>query len=1570
MSWNPFDWVDEGLDAAGDAFGYTKDAFENLLKSGGKTIFGSPATRVVTETVGTVTEPLYASVKGTSRAVTTAWDFPLQVLNNSAAFSYNNPISRNAIPLMPKAGKGFKKAEASTLEQLVGVIRNTTLGEAVSDLLPGGQKLDIGTGFFAGGETQAQVNAKKRELYPTLYGSTYTVGRSFSAQLADNGVIEPGSTAYNVISGALDAGWTIGADPTNWIPAGAVARIGDVVVPITTGARAGRRAKVTTTLSPKAKRVIEKAIDEGKIITDAAGLIDNGRRTVNPNNWEAFKVTPKGQQWLEGFVGDQSGTAAEIWRRSNKTIPPGTAKKLADAQTIDEVVAVLDDAVYTGDPLAHVRILPGIDPRPIVTKVGATIKGNATRYRPFFDTLPEATDFPLNNPLKAANNADSVMGVLEVPLETRNALMTELFEIFDGTDNKAVFDWLNKFEETVVASQLKKWNYTEDEIRRVASWRKRYQETVSGFVTDQAGSSVPLEWLIGGPEGGYGPLLLSQILNVNPVLIDPEDMRYIADRLGPIRSRLEASRRRVTETFTDPDTGEKIVTETELVPFINRPLATTEMVGDLLDYGQARVWKPNVLLRPRYLIRVLPEEMLRVSASGIFDHPFQYVAQIFTNRNTVDAYGRVIITARKAAKIEAAANEAGRVLKRLEDLQAAGRTIYRDKNIAEWIAELQDEIAGYTSQLDVFDERLAKLMPGVDDALLRGAPGRTSNLMLHPAAVSGMLKRGELISVERAVNPDLWAKAMAQRLAERASNGYYRSIAKAIKDGESVQKITNRFMSGDLKQFLDRYKAEVGNLDPSYVWDRNGVRNFVQKNIDDINIYTFNGEPQLLDAIINNSFANEALSGAKGFQSLADRAKFGKQVAGYEPNRLLKKFIKDNFLESPNAPARVNYFPSVYDQDATVKNLAQRMSARYDALLAMFWDGLYGTSSDLLARNPLWSQSKWQRIVELVPVMNPAEAAKLANNVKNSSLAKSIIDDIVELAATARGEMTIDDVEILGELFAIRNTRETLFDASRKTKFGAAHRKLFPFYDAFVELTGSALKLATNPKVLHRADKVIGELQENTFLGSDIDGDGKKESFLYRDPASGEEMFAIAVRGKFLQKWRDMGLDFRFGNTLNSLSLITTPYPSLSPFVSGPVNAMLPNTTEFDKLRDLIAPYGVPNLSDPSIAQYLIPGATEQVQRILGSNGIEIFSKVDDRQKAIQSVLRALQVAATVKDYDPITPGQQGPTGDESLEEWQNDGKELGIKIWGLTGWAGLFLPGAPIAQWSAKTKQGNVLLSVLSQRWVQIDKDGDKLGLDYQDKLEQFVEEFGSENMVAFLQPVTDRTIAGSTSTREYYDWYRQNKEVVDRYPEVGGYFSPKAGDLDPDVWNIQRLSGDVEYKDPEQFAKNVESAVANFLFNRNIRAFEDSIPPNQRGTKAADSAIKEERKRLSDGLSKAYPNWDRASAATQAKKNREIQIQQVRRFVAEPSQQDNAVARAARAYLEFRDANVEFVVANTSKVSEENWKTMTANRAAIALRGALWQEGERLASETPEFVNLWQNVLSREFISVEIED
>lgn len=1570
-SWNPFDWVDAGLDAVGEGWDFVSDAYNNLLESGGKTIFSNePAGRALQATTSAVAKPAYEAAKLGTRAITTVADFPLQVLNNTMAFQYNNPVLNALSPIVPPAGKGTKQAQASTVEQLVGIVRNTTLGEVVADALPGGEKINTGSGFFVGGDTVRDVNEAKKKLYPTVYGSTYTVGRSFAGQLADNGWVQPGSTMYNTIAGGLDLGWTVGADPFNWIPAGAVAQIGDIAIPLTAAARAGKRAKVTTTLSPKARRVIEKAAKSGEIIMNEAGLIDNGRRAVNPNNWEAFKLTQRGKKWLEGFVGDKADNAAVIWRGSGGQIPPGTARDLANANTIDEVIEVFDNAVYSPDPLSHVRSMPGIDPRPIVSKIGGTIKGNISRYRAFGDALPEATDFPLNNPVQAVRNADGVMAVLETPFETRNALLNELFDVLNGTDDKAIFDWLNKFENLVVKDHLKKWNYSEDEIKRIASWRKRYEESISSFVTDSAGSSQPLEWLIGGPRGGYGPLLISQTLKVNPILIDPTDLRTMADRMGPLRSRLETARRRVVETETDIVTGEVSVVAVEPRKLVNTPVALAEGVGDLVDYMQARVWKPNILIRPRYLIRTLPEEMMRVAASGIFDHQYQYIAQIFTNKMSIDAFGNVINTARSAGKIEAQINEAARLIKKYETLQAAGQTTFKNRNLIDLILEKQNEIARLNLQLDIFDERIAKMLPGMDQALLRGTPRGATNLLTNPAAISGMLRSGNLISVERAVQPDLWAKAMAQRLAERASNGYYRKIAAAVKKGDSVDVIAKRFLDGDLKQFLDRYRREVGNLDPDYVWDLDGVRNFVQKNIDDLNIYTMNGNPDLLDAVIKNNFNGEDLSRATGYQNLAQIALKGKGVAKYEPNKNLKKFFLDNFVDDPNAPTRVNYFPSIYD-DATPKNIRDRVTDRYDALLSLFWDGVYGASSDKLARSPMWSQARWQRIIELVPVMDSGEAAKLADKVKDLDIFPTIKEDILELAESATGEMTIDDVEFLSELYATRFSQQELFSASRRTKFGAQHRRLFPFFDAFVELTGSALKMATNPKVLHRLDKVVGELRSNTFMGSDLDGDGEKESFFYQDPISGEEMYAVAPPGGFLKKWKKLGLDFKFGNTLDSLSMITTPYPSLSPFVAVPVVKMLPETADFDKLRNLIAPYGIPDLSDPSIAQFVLPGVgADWVNRILASNGLELFSGVDEREKLMQATIRAMQAAATVKDYDPITPGQQGPTGYESHDQWRADSKELGLKIYGLTGWASMFLPGAPIAQWSAKTKQGNVLISVLSQRWGQIDKEGDKLGLKYQDKLEQFVQEFGSENLVAFLQPITDRSITGSNSSREYYDWYRENKTTVDKYPDVGGYFAPASGELDPDVWNIQKIAGDVSYKDPDQFAKNVESAVANFLYNRNLRAYEDSIPPAERGTKKAEAALKAEKKRLAGGIKAAYPNWDRASAATTAKNEREMQIAQVRRFVEEPTQQENPVAVAAKEYLDFRDQNLDYIIANTTKVDKDNWKTMTANKAAIALRGVLWQEGERLAEQYPAFVNLWQNVLSREFISVETEE
>lgn len=1583
MAWyNPLDWT-EIDEAAGEAWGELTDfvgAAVTKARGGQADIATTPAKAVeavsaVAAPVAAVTKPVVDTYKGTTRIVTTAADFPLEVLNNASAFAYNSPYLRYATPVPQiRPGKGFKEAEASTIDQLVGIVTNTKAFQAAKDALPGGEDVDLGSGFFPGGETVRQVNERKKELYPTLYGSTFTVGRAGASILADNGVIEPGGTMYNAISGAIDAGWTMGADPVNWIPAGSVLSVADKFeIPLTVAARAGKRARVTTTLSKKAEKIIEKAAEAGRIVLNDAGLIEGARRSVNPNNWEAFKLTERGQRWLESFAADKSGTAAQIWRRSGGQIPPRTAARLEKAQTIDEVINVLDDAVYTVNPLDHVRIMPGIDPRPIVTKTGAIIKGNATRYRPFFDTLPESTDFPLNNPSKAAKNADAVMAQFDVPLETRNEYMTKLFKAYDSKDDQVIFDWLNDFERNVVAKRFRDFNYSEEEITKMTRWRERYADVEASFITDTAGSTVPLPWMLGGPNGGYGPLFYNQTLRVNPILVDPNDVYEFADKVGPLRRHAEAYRRKVIDMqpVVDPQTGEIIYqANIEVVKRkgIDTALAVADSIGNSIDFVNSRIWKPNVLLRPRWFIRTIPDEWARGWATGMVEHPGQYLVQIATNRNAVDLFGETIITARQATKIEARMLEAERIVRRANRMLDAGETTMRGRSLTEIIAEQSDIALEASRQLEIYDERIAAGLNGINEGLIASTPSKAKDLLLSANVTSTLAKRGYVYSAERVATPNIWAKALAQRVAERASQDYVRHIAKELSLGKTAQEIATDLYRNPklakLKASIQNYVDNLGNKNPSFVWDEDGYKVYVQEIVNDVKLLSLNDD-EILQAIATGKFRDETLLARRGYDAQ------GKPLLDREPNATLKQHILDNHQQNPAAPERVNYFPSIYDKDKELRDVVGKQRKFYDGLLSFFFDDMYGLASDKLARNVMWHQAKWQRVIELMPLMDPEEAKALVKTVEKTNIAPTIKADIKEMADIAAGDATRQDIEMAAELFATKFNKELYFDASRKTKFGAAHRKLFSFYDAFVELTGSALKMATNPRVLHGLDKVVGELRQNTFFPGpgDIDGDGKQEGFLYRDPVSGEEMYSLPAPPGFLRKWKQMGLDFSMANTLNSLSLVTTAYPSLSPMVSMALNSVIPDRAEYDKLRELIAPYGVPDLSTSDAATFLIQGYSESWNRILGSSGIELLSKVENRQKAAQMIMRAMVSLASVKDYDPYTPGQQGPMGAESIEQWQADGKELGVKLYGLTGWGQLFMPGAPIAQFHAKTKMGNVLFGVLSNRWQEIDKMGDEAGLEFQDKLEQFVNEIGNEALVALLQPVTDRSVVGSTSTKEYQDWYRGNKDIADKYDRVAGYFSPRSSEMDVDIWNLQRLNGQVDYKDPEDFAKNVESAWANFQFNKRLREFEDSLPVNL-DPKQRDSAVKGAKKQLAKAVQQAYPNWDRAASATQAQKERRIQIDQVKRMIEEPTLQDNPVVAATKEYLNQLDVNLKYVMARDPKVNEDNWKTMSANKRAIALREAMWEKGEELAQRYPDFVNLWQNVLSRDFISVDIED
>jgi hypothetical protein len=1546
FSWNPKDWWEN----AEDLFGAIKDnTIDPVLETGpGKWVREN------------VTDPGWTEIKNLSRTGISIANFPIEAMKNWAAFSYNNPIMRAFIFKQFGQPNKFEKAEASTIDQMFGIVRNTTLGEQVADVVTG-RPVEQGQGLFPAGKNEIEVSRRRAETYPRIYGQSFTVGRSYMAPIVDTGVIEPGSTIHSLFSGAIDATYTLAGDPINLLPAGAVLNFGGKVdIPLAAGARAGVRAKTTTTLSTKSRKILEEAAAQGKFALDEIGVITTPTGEVfAATNWDAYKLTPKGSRFIDSFVGENSGTAAQVWRASDGQIPPSTAVKLAAAETYDEVVAIFDDAVRSGDPMANVRILPGLDPRPITTRAGVVIKSNARKYRPFGELLPESTDFPMNNPLKAVNNVDNIMGTLEIPTEIRNKMIDDLFKAFDSSDNSTVFDWLKNFEDTIIRESFKDFNFTEEELVRITSFRKDFDAELAEFVQNEMGASVPLPWLIGtGGNEGYGPLYIYQMLKMNPVLIDPQDLKYLIKKGGAIRKKLEASRRRVidTELVKKGKKVEEVITEVE--PTLLDPLMEkVDASGEIVDFIISKILKSNILMRPRYLVRALPEEMARVYITGMIEHPGAYMMQIMFGKASKDVWGNAIVTARKASKANAEVEALGKRLDVYSKIINAGGKEFRGKDVFKLRDEALKKIDELNKTIEDYDFRIQNELPLIDEALIGAVPDAAKSLMLDPAAMTSVAKKYYPAKVQKARDPIAWGKAMATQIAQRASSPDVQAIAKATLKGQTSDQIANRFLNGDLKPILDDYLKRVGNKDKNYVWDLDGTRNYVAQIVNDLEMYSM-GDGLVYEIFANGKFNDQIVFGTNYYKS-GDIVRANKELADY---------LTKAHIGNPIAPDNIAYWPSVYEGTKEAVSIGKM----YDKFLSWGWGTFYGLPSDVLSRNPLWNYARWQRVLELMPIMDYDEAQAILKMALDEDLPRALVDDMKVVAKRAAGELDREEVEILSSQFATKYTQNDLFSAAKKSRFGAKHRKMFMFYDAFRELSASAMKMSMNPKFMHKADLVLGELRQNTELPGSIDrdGDGKKEPWLYRDPVSGDEMFAIPMPGFLFKEWKKNGLDIQFGNTLPGLSMVTTLYPSLGPVISWPLLKILPDTPEFDSWRKAIAPYGVPDLTDVnSILQYAIPGFGQQaIQMITGALGIELFNTLEERQKYNQIFLRALAATSATKDYDPVTPGVQSPTGLESMKEWEQDAKELATKIYGVLGVATAFMPGAPITQWYAKGKNGTVLLGVLSERWSKINEEGDKEGLDYQDKLEAFVEEFGSEALIAFLQPVTDRRIVGSTSTKEFNDWYRNNREVASKYNEVSGYFAPRSSELDPDVWFIQKLNGDVKYKDPKKFAQNVQSAMANYIYNKNLRVFTESIPPDQLQLKSVQSAITSYKRDLQEAVREAYPDWDRATAATLARTERLKQITATRSMVEEPSLANNEVAIAAKEYLKVRDANVDYAIASIPGVRKDNW--WRASKKTETLRLILWEKGEELAEQYPQFVNLWQNVLSREFVSLDTEE
>lgn len=270
-------------------------------------------------------------VRGAVRTAGLALQTPVQYVQaktRDVAEGVSQLAQGNTAPLNP--------ASALNVHVPQGDINQTQGGQAAQALMAG-RHVDVGSGLLpdpnsATGQAAARA---AREAAPTIAGHAFTLGR-FAAQQAGNlsqqvfgtNVVQPGSNAFNVISGGVDAVALVKSDPSATLLGG----LGDA-------RQAGR------VFTPE-------DVAASNAATEHAGLMPlaSPPDVVQPSK-TAWIASPDGDRLAGRIAGEGQGSASKVIRLFRGKVDAQLASDLAaQGGDTDGIKQVLMDATLPEKP--------------------------------------------------------------------------------------------------------------------------------------------------------------------------------------------------------------------------------------------------------------------------------------------------------------------------------------------------------------------------------------------------------------------------------------------------------------------------------------------------------------------------------------------------------------------------------------------------------------------------------------------------------------------------------------------------------------------------------------------------------------------------------------------------------------------------------------------------------------------------------------------------------------------------------------------------------------------------------------------------------------------------------------------------------------------------------------------------------------------------------------------------------------------------------------------------------------------------------------------------------------------
>lgn len=1496
-----------------------------------------------------------------------------------------------------------------------GMIESTTFGQALNQQITEG-RVDMGSGFFPAGtvaQRQAEAARKYRGTVTSPWGEqAWTFGRGIASAFG----LSNDEVAWQMVSGIGDLAAGVVLDPVNWIPPGTVAktlgagravsvnavragdgliatsrsllakaddamRAGDSVAAMMYRSQADDLVRQATRMSG-VEKAASKADEAWRDVVDSRlGLIPTGtthRQAVVSQNTLRWFYSTDARKLFEDWIPGK--TWVDIWRRSNGKIDVRTAMQLADARDVPGRVGILANAIQHGS----VGYLPTAGPIRGRSVSGVSrvfnhleeghrlVNRRVSSTNIFFD--PKRLD-------ESAENVYRLLAKFKITKDERVRAMDPLIRALalpgdDPERTGAIFRAIGNDGgiEDIFAARLVDKGVNDDVARAVTRYTGSADRGVI-WGADQSGRQTPLGFITRDETGQevFGPVFTIDGINEGVQLIDPTDLDQIGEELSAWRRVMGATGLAVN----DPTIAGKTTSR-----------AMRRIPVDLIRAYQERVWKRVAIMRAAFIARVVPEEVARMMMGGSFDHPAHAILAVIGSRYATDIYGKKITA--KALMERMGKDPTGAYA---DMIDALGRSSMARSRLDIMDYGTKAFRSGHSSLADY------RVKPDLWKRGLREQYLRMSNdvpaRVLAAGGPQDAIARGIIgdFTVQTDSGPRLWSSLSD---AEKAQRGGSRGVVEWLmspEEGswyrrkyEAMMRAYNPNADFDDPAIVQAWVDQMGNQifdwtggrgDLTDVIADRGFRFDVDGNTVEVPLdYRF-GDDEAIDAILEAKGVN----GTKG---------------GYLLNLDLNRWLEDGtalpemvpYIVPKTAPRRI---------DGRVARIGQA----WDEIGTKFFTGVYGKTSDLVARSPEMRAAYWRRVTELAPSMQPDEAAKMLKAAEKAKLDRGVLAELRRAVKGAVvGGATRDDVHRVAGAFAADDVKKLFYDASNARNWTLAVGIAMPFANAWAEVLGTWMRLLRqDPLIWYQGSRVYSALRNGS-----LSGDENAKGFVWNDPQTGEDIFTYPLSGAatklFLSYPTEVsaagggvvggvvggatmgglrgglvgaGIGAAAGalagsmlgetapvageltGSVKSLSIGASFMPGLGPVASIGMSELLPDVPEFDVVRDMLLPYGAPE----SVQSTLVPPWLDKMAALYSpwADGSRVFAN---------EYATAIGVLAASDGY-----GESFEEKERLHEDARNTARAMTV-LRGIGNFVGPASPmseyvtptGGQIAEearrgtstdeWSATRllneeygmdiDASNVLMSEMVTVHAKLKQK------DYRTADEQFIRLFGTRPYYA----MTSKSLTlngGLNVTSKFGQWERDNEGFVDTYEDVSGYFGPHDdGDLDFDTYRRQIERGARRPKTVDEYSRSAQVVLGRFMVDQ----FREQLPARESDwTEEHRAALRGARRLIAELL----PGYDPTGAGAEASATRDRRIRELIDAADDDRMGGNDVAAAVKEYERFR--RIASLYAVQQGYAPEGWKR---NQSMAHVRDFLRVIGERLVERYPDFVRAWEELFVRE--------